>query len=105
MSSHYRRGADFERAVCAYLAGKGALCIRSAGSHGIVDIIALWPAGRAWLVQAKSNGRMDPAERRALAAAAHRYSSVPIKASRPKRGVILCERYYPTSGIFGEIEL
>jgi Holliday junction resolvase len=92
--SNYRKGANFERTVCGCLSVKGALCIRAAGSHGVADVIAIWPDGPAWLVQVKTNGEMSPAERKALGQVAHKYRMVPIKASRPERGVIRFERYH-----------
>jgi len=57
----YERGAAFERRVKADLEKRGYRCIRSAGSHGPVDIVAIGPA-HYLLVQAKTDGRCDPAE-------------------------------------------
>lgn len=39
--SRYKRGAAFERRIQHWLEGKGYLVIRSAGSHGIFDLIAI----------------------------------------------------------------
>lgn len=92
--SRYECGATFERAILADLAARGALCVRSAGSRGIADVVAFWPIGPAWIVQAKINGKMKRVDARALGRAAHTYSVVPVKASRPKRGVIKYERFH-----------
>jgi Holliday junction resolvase len=89
-----RRGPDFERQVFADLAARGALCVRSAGSRGIADVVAFWPSGPAWLVQAKINGKMKAVDARTLGRTARAFSVVPVKASRPKRGKILYERYH-----------
>jgi len=91
----YRRGADFERTVQDDLEKRGYLAFRVAGSKGVADVIAFPPfPGPPWLVQAKTNGRMSPAERKALSRAGHSYRAVPVKASRPKRGTVLYERYH-----------
>lgn len=37
----YSKGARFEREVIKFLTNQGMYCIRSAGSKGIVDIIAM----------------------------------------------------------------
>jgi len=93
--TNYRRGADFERTVQDDLEKRGYLAFRVAGSKGVADVVAFPPfPGPPWLVQAKTNGKMSPAERKALSRAAHSYRAVPIKASRPKRGAILYERYH-----------
>ena len=60
--TNYSRGANFERAICAHLSTCGAFCVRAAGSHGIADVIAVWPTGPTWLIQAKTNGKMSGAD-------------------------------------------
>ena len=50
--NHYRRGADFERAVRAHLQDNGYECIRSAGSKTKVDLIAI-KTGELLLIQCK----------------------------------------------------
>ncbi len=93
--TNYSRGADFERAVQDDLESRGCLAFRVAGSHGCADIVAFPPeGGPAWLVQCKTNGKISPAERGELGRKAHRFRLIPIKASRPKRGTILYERYH-----------
>lgn len=88
--TNYRRGADFERKVAQALEACGAFVVRSAGSHGPVDLVALWPTTMmvAWLIQVKINGTMTPAERAELWRIAGRYHAVPVQASRPGRGKI-----------------
>jgi Holliday junction resolvase len=85
--TNYSRGADFERKVMTDLAERGFECIRSAGSHGAVDVMA-FKTGEHWAVQCKINGRISPAERKKLLAFAHIGSMKAIKAWRPKRGEI-----------------
>ena len=43
MKNRYRAGADFERRVCEWYEEQGAEPIRSAGSHGVFDVVALFP--------------------------------------------------------------
>ena len=107
--TNYRRGADFERAVKAHLEGHGYLVVRTAGSHGVMDLIAypqnVEKGNRPWFVQCKTNGRMDPKERGDLWTAARRAGAIAVKASRPKRGAILFERYFPLGNVsWGGIE-
>lgn len=63
--SHYRAGADFERAVRLDLIDNGYDVIRSAGSKTKVDLVAFKP-GQALFVQCKRDGRIGPAERTEL---------------------------------------
>ena len=53
--SNYDRGSNFERRVKGYLEVKGWYVMRSAGSHGLVDLIAL-RQGEVWLIQNKIGG-------------------------------------------------
>jgi Holliday junction resolvase len=85
--TNYSRGADFERTVKRDLEAKGYFAIRSAGSHGAVDIIAI-KKDDAMAVQCKINGRLSPADRKQLLAVAHASGIKAMKAWRPKRGVI-----------------
>jgi Holliday junction resolvase len=96
--NNYARGANFERTVKADLEAKGYLVIRAAGSHGIMDLVAFkeyWTdEGAIWFIQAKTNGKMSPPERRELFESAFSRNAWAVIASRPKRGVILYERLF-----------
>jgi len=63
--SNYSRGADFERRVQRYFEKLGYLVIRSAGSHTLVDLVAL-RAGEVKLIQCKLDGVLSVAERQQL---------------------------------------
>lgn len=52
--SHYRKGTDFERVVKYYLEGEGYFVVRSAGSHGPVDLVAMKADTPTMLVQCKT---------------------------------------------------
>lgn len=73
--TNYERGRDFEYRVMEYLEGLGMYCMRSAGSHGIFDIIAVplaWPISQEdWfpgplLIQAKKDGKIPKEEYKIL---------------------------------------
>jgi Holliday junction resolvase-like predicted endonuclease len=71
-----RRGSQREHQVCHELRQRGYFCVRSAGSHGPVDVVALRNGG-GWLVQVKSDSKdygpfnnFGPKEREELRAAA-----------------------------------
>jgi Holliday junction resolvase len=85
--TNYSRGADFERAVKAYLEQEGYFVVRSAGSHGVVDLLALSGAGHL-AVQCKINGQLAPNDRKRLMDICRECRLTPIKAWRPKRGEI-----------------
>lgn len=77
MTTNGQRGADFERSVRKALVDVGYVVIRSTASKTGVDLVALWngPGDPEWttdgtglwllpalLVQAKTDGRLDPGE-------------------------------------------
>ena len=90
--TNYSRGANFERQVKAHLEGRGYFVIRAAGSHGIVDLLAM-PTKRArfpfvMFIQCKTNGKASPADRKLLNDAANSVGAWPYMACRPKKGII-----------------
>jgi len=92
--SNYARGANFERAVKKDLEGRGYLVMRSAGSHGVTDLVAFGPKYPVWFIQAKIHGTMSPADRKSLYRNAEQCVAWAVRASRPKRGEILYERLF-----------
>lgn len=64
--TQYERGANFERRVKRWLEGQGYFVIRSAGSKGPVDLVAV-SAYETVLVQCKRGGRISQPEVDALA--------------------------------------
>lgn len=81
--TRYATGVAFEREVRAFLEAEGYWCIRAAGSHGKVDVLALKP-GQMLMVQCKRNGTCPPAERTELRRIAALVDAVPLVASRPR---------------------
>lgn len=81
---NYEAGRRLEHDVRRHLVGEGYEVIRSAGSKGAIDVIAL-KEGQVLLVQAKRNGVCPPAERAELLRVAGLLPGVgvPVVASRP----------------------
>jgi Holliday junction resolvase len=77
----------FERDVKRWLEGLGYFVVRSAGSRGPADHVALRAPDVRLLVQAKVDGRLPRAERLALLAAADLAGALPVLVDRPARGV------------------
>ena len=88
-----RQGADFELAIMHYLAGTmpekwgggfGYDCLRSSGSRGAIDVIAIGPEDniRQWpllFIQAKRNKPyLSPADRMRVQNLALRAGAVPL---------------------------
>lgn len=86
------QGRDLELAVMALLNRTGWQCMRSAGSKGVADVVAIptgVSAGRTpWLlVQCKlTNTVLPPAERLALTTLAVPARALPLSASRADQG-------------------
>lgn len=88
---NYARGADLERAIAARLRTAGCpLVIRSAGSHGAVDVLAIGN-GATLLIQCKADGYLAPMERAALITLAAEVGAVACVAGRngPRRSLTL----------------
>jgi Holliday junction resolvase-like predicted endonuclease len=65
--TNYRNGRRLEYLARDELQGDGYVVIRSAGSHGPVDLIA-WNAERVRFIQVKAGGAIRPKDRATLAA-------------------------------------
>jgi len=80
-NKNYVKGYNFERRVLAYLWRHGYHSIRSYGSKGVFDILAIAPKGRlnkSLAIQAKNNknkGYCSPQERKRLGVAARAYEA------------------------------
>ncbi len=98
----YRRGADFERKVAAHLRGDGYVVIRSAGSRGECDLVALKAGERPRLVQAKIGPHFSLAHRAALtraACVAGAAAWLAIRGKNPRRhAIIWYELVLPAGG-------
>lgn len=87
-----QRGDYFERQTRSALEAAGWVVVRSAGSLGPADLVALRRnsegVAHVLLVSCKTDGRTSPAERAALVDVADRSVAEPLLARRPGRGVI-----------------
>jgi Holliday junction resolvase len=92
-----QRGDYFERQTRDALAGCGWYVVRSAGSLGVADLVALRQGRRPLLVSCKLSGRIDPTERADLVAAALMAGARPMVAQRSRPGWVAVSTV-PTSG-------
>lgn len=87
MVSQYNRGRSFEYRVKQLYEKHGWFVIRSAGSKGIADLVAIAPDGmEIHFIQCKKNGTISKQEKEILTATAYKYNALPILASRGKNG-------------------
>lgn len=49
----YLKGKDFEQKLAREYRAAGATVIRSAGSHGQIDLVIIFPNKEVWFVQCK----------------------------------------------------
>lgn len=74
--TNYSRGANFERLVQKLLEEQGWFVIRSAGSHGLVDLVAFKQDCITRFIQCKiSKGDMTKAAKRELAVLAIKHKA------------------------------
>jgi Holliday junction resolvase len=85
VTTRYRAGYDLERATRILLEANGYLAIRSSGSKGVADLVAL-KKGEVLLVQCKTSGRLGPGDRAALHAAAERTGATALAVRWAKNG-------------------
>jgi Holliday junction resolvase len=84
-----QRGDYFERQVVLTMRAHGWVVVRSAGSLGVADLVALRKGNTPTLVSCKLGGRIDPAERTAILDAADIAGARAVVAMRPKGGRVL----------------
>lgn len=81
-----QRGDYFERQTRDALQDVGWIVTRSAGSHGVADLVALRAGNTPLLVSCKLDGRIGPEERGVLLKYADAAGARPVVALRPRRG-------------------
>lgn len=87
MTTHYKRGAEFERWVVNHLEAAGYLARRTPGSKSAFDVIMVSQCGSIWFISCKSStvNRKPwppPAERQALIELAERFNAKPVIACK-----------------------
>jgi len=86
----YAKGRRFEYRAKEKLEKAGFYVMRSAGSHGVFDLLAVKP-GVVLGVQCKENGRLTKAEFKEIMTTAERYGITPILAYKENRTVVFRE--------------
>jgi len=86
----YRKGANFENLVKDILDEDDWMAIRSAGSHTILDLIAV-KYGQIWFIQCRTAGNLSGKEREELVVLAEKHKAVPILAYKSKGDVVFEE--------------
>ena len=89
--SQYARGANFERKVKELWEDRGYFVVRSAGSKGPVDLVAIAYEYRPILIQCKLTGMITAAEKKRLRELGEDYNCDTVIAYR-KDGVYTEER-------------
>lgn len=70
----YARGAAFERTIVEHVRGFGWFAVRSAGSHGLVDVLAIDQNGGPHFIQCKTGkAKMSKKEWNALCVLGDQY--------------------------------
>ena len=86
--SRYSKGAKFENDIVKFLRKKGLLCLRSAGSKSLVDVIAIkkyCDETFIYLIQCKyGNAKMSKKDKQGLREIANKYGCIAVCISREK---------------------
>ncbi|GAI88058.1 unnamed protein product [marine sediment metagenome] len=90
MSSNYGKGARFELDVRDILLEDGWVAVRAAGSHGIIDVLAV-KVNEKWFIQCRTRGNLSGDERKELVALTKKHNAVPILAYKAKGNIIFKE--------------
>ena len=86
----YRKGASFENLVKDILINDGWLAIRSAGSHSIIDVLAI-NANEKWIIQCRTSGNLSGNERKELITLAEKHKATPVLAYKSKGNIVFEE--------------
>lgn len=84
-SKAYNRGSAFERRVKRELEDVGYYVMKSGGSKGPADIIAIDTTGTAFLIQCKKDGKLSKKEWEDLVKLGLQFHSSTLHVSKPKR--------------------
>jgi Holliday junction resolvase len=89
----YARGANFEREVKKEMETEDVLVVRSAGSHGPVDLVLIGGNG-VILVQCKIDGKISSEEEQALLQIGQKYQVRTLLAFKNDKGAIKFRTIY-----------
>lgn len=90
MPGGYRKGARFEIEVRDILLEDGWVAVRVAGSHGIIDVLAV-KVDVKWFIQCRTRGNLSGKERNELILLARKHNATPILAYKTKEGTVFEE--------------
>lgn len=88
----YAKGRNFEYYIKQKLEKDGCFVIRSAGSHGVFDLIAI-KNGIAWGIQCKKGGYISKAEKDNIIWTAKLYGIIPCIAIKKDGKAIVINLY------------
>jgi Holliday junction resolvase len=91
--TRYTRGADFERKVKKHLEAYAWSVTRSAGSHGLADLVAIAPGPVVAYVQCKRDARLSKQDRIDLVTHCLAFDCVPILAFKSEMGISYLELF------------
>jgi len=92
-NSNYRKGRTFEYRVMHYLESIGYEVFRTAGSHGVADLIAFHPDSPPGWVQCKcGTATMSKKEKKELCERATNVGAIPLYVHTDRKGKLLFER-------------
>lgn len=91
MPGGYKKGARLEIDVRDILLEDNWVAVRSAGSHGIIDVLAV-KQDEKWFIQCRTSGNLSGDERAELVALAKKHNATPILAYEAFLDVTLDEK-------------
>ena len=80
--SNYSRGANLERKIKKRLESEGWFVVRSAGSKGLVDLVAFASGQKPVFIQVKLTGKLSKLETINLIELAERYDAMAMLSSK-----------------------
>jgi len=97
MTTNYKRGYAFERKCKIDLEKKGYFVIRSGGSKGVADLVAM-KGKDVLLIQCKRDGKLSREEWNDLVTASVKVEGTPIVAEPVRGGIIYWELFEHNDG-------
>jgi Holliday junction resolvase len=91
--TRYTRGADFERKVKKHLELHAWSVTRSAGSHGLADLVAVAPGPTVAYIQCKRDAKLSNQERSDLVLHCMAFDCVPILAHKDGKEIKYLELF------------
>ena len=104
-NKNYLVGRNFEYKLATFFRRKGFFVVRSAGSHGVADLVAHKKGGKPLFIQAKAGkGGITVKEQNELFKIAFEADAIPIVALKEGRTPIVYKRIIKISVVKGDAE-